>query len=83
MSFVFVIQRSIATKDLVDNHVDAPEIFRASPQQLVFTALRSVLNDKYFKKKKTSVLICVICGERIILYASGNSGLSCGPSVYG
>ena len=52
MSFVFVIQRSIATKDLVDNHVDAPEIFRASPQQLVFTALRSVLNDKYFKKRK-------------------------------
>ena len=30
MSFVFVIQRSIATKDLVDNHVDAPEILHCT-----------------------------------------------------
>ena len=43
-TLLLVIQSG--AKDLVDNHVDVLEIFRTSPQQHVFTALRSVLNDK-------------------------------------
>ena len=48
-------------KDLEDIHLCSllcvTEIFRTSPQQLVFTTLRFVLNDKYYKTHNSRLII--------------------------